>query len=177
MHLRVTDPRKLRPALRRDGRRTSFGGGRRSRRQVQPGRICDGLVDREFGVPSDQQSLGPGTRARGIEWWLGSGGRGERGTGGLGNGYRRIGPATGGALRCYRTQADVRTSVSLWASGFRILARSDRSPHPLGRRRRVAPWRHCRSRSARFHERSRADRKLSPATAARRLQTPNWHPA
>ena len=102
----------------------------------------------------------------GIERWLGSGGRGERGTGSLGNGYRRIGPAAGGALRRYRTQADVRTSVALWTSGLRVLARSDRPPHALGRRHRVAPWRHCRSRSARFHERPRADRKLSRATGS-----------
>ena len=62
--VRVEDPRGVRAAVRRHGRRAAAGGRRRRPRQDQHRRVRDGLVHRALGLPADAEPVGPRARAR-----------------------------------------------------------------------------------------------------------------
>ena len=61
--------------------------------------------------------------------------RGGHGAAGAGLRYRRLDPPAGGAVRCGRPQAYLRPRIALRPAGVRLVARSNRSVHPHGRRR------------------------------------------
>ena len=58
--------------------------------------------------------------------------------------YGRFDPAAGIVLRRRRPQADVRARLALRPAGVRLVARSDRTVHSHGRRRRAGPVGHRR---------------------------------
>ena len=90
---------RLRPALRRDGRRAARGRRRGHRRQDQLRRVRDGVVDRELGVRRHAQSVESRADSRRLERWIGGGGRRRAGAARARLGHRRLDPAAGRALR------------------------------------------------------------------------------
>ena len=61
---RLEDPRGLPPAVHRDGRAQARRGGRAAARQDQPGRVRDGLVERELRLRPGAQPVGPRRASR-----------------------------------------------------------------------------------------------------------------
>ena len=62
--LLVEDPRLLAPPLRRDRRAATARRRRGDRRQDEPRRVRDGVLDGELRLRRDAQSLGPVARSR-----------------------------------------------------------------------------------------------------------------
>ena len=60
----LEDPRGLPPAVHRDGRAATDRRRRHAARQDQPGRVRDGLLERELGVRAGAQPVGSQPRAR-----------------------------------------------------------------------------------------------------------------
>ena len=60
----LEDPRGLPAAVHRDGRAPAGRGGRAAAGQDQPGRVRDGLVERELRLRPGAQPVGPRARAR-----------------------------------------------------------------------------------------------------------------
>ena len=142
----VADPRQLHPAVRRDGRRAARIGRRRHRRQDELRRVRDGIVQRELGVRPGAQSLGHRSHARRIERRFGGRRRRAVRAARARIRYRRIDPSAGVVLRRRRAQADLRARVALRPAGVRLVARSDRPVHTIGRAMRAARSRHLSGR-------------------------------
>ena len=168
---RIADPRALRVAVRRDGRRAARARRRRHRRQDDLRRVRDGIVDRELRVRSVAQPVGARSDAGRIERRIG--GRRRRGHDAARArlGHRRIDPAAGRALRHRRAQADVRPRLALRAHRVRVVARSDRSVCADGRGRRAAVSRSISGADPRDATAPRARSRSLRAAADRRRST------
>ena len=92
-HGGVADPRAVRPAVRLHAVGPAEGGRRRPGRQDELRRVRDGLLERELGVRSGAQPVGPGHGSRRLVRRLGRGRGGRRG----GVGARAATP--GGSVR------------------------------------------------------------------------------
>ena len=92
-------------------------------------RICDGVVEREFGMETGSQSA----RSEPGSWRffgrIGSGGGGGHGGGDAGFRYRRLYPAAGFVLRSGRADADLRASLALRTDRVRFVARPYRASY------------------------------------------------
>ena len=150
-HGRFKDSRRLCSALRLH-RGGSHGSGRCSRAgKTELRRICDGIVEREFGVEASSQSARPEPGSRRFVGRIGGGGGGGHGGGDAGFRYRRLYPAAGFVLRSGRADADLRASFALRTDRVRFVARPYRAACKNGEGcgDRVADYR--RSRSDGFH--------------------------
>ncbi len=115
------------------------------RREDQLRRIRHGFEHREFGLPSDSQSLGYWPGSWRIEWRFCGSGRGFPGAWCAGKRHRWFDPAAGRLLRRGRAETDLRPGLPLWAGRIRLIPGPD---WPAGARhpRRRAPARcHCRT--------------------------------
>ncbi len=148
-HCRLAHPRSLRPAVRRDGRRTARSRRGRHHRQDQLRRVRDGLVDRVLGVRSDAEPMVDRSHAGRIERRLGGSRRGPPGSARARLRHRRIDPPARCALRRRRAQADVRARLALRAARVRVVTGSDRPADDDRRGRRRLPVGHRRPRCAR----------------------------
>ena len=145
--LLVADARGICPAVRLDGDPAAVQAVCRADGQGQPGRVRDGVVDRELGVLPDAQPVGPRPRSRGQQRRPGGSGRG-RGVLLLPRlRHRRQHPTARLALRRGRTQADLRRGFPLRTGRIRKLARPDRPDHQRRDRRRSRNERDRGSRS------------------------------
>ena len=92
--------------------RNLAGGGRAGARQDQPGRVRDGLVQRELRLRPGAEPLGPRARARRLERRLGRGGGGRHRALGDRHRHRRLDPPARLALRHRRAQAHLRRGLA-----------------------------------------------------------------
>ena len=125
---RLTDPRGV-PAAVLGHRGQPLGRSRRAAvGQDQPGRVRDGLLERELGLRTGAEPLGP---LAGSRWLIGRQCCGRRRwSGALGDrhGHRRLDPPAGGAVRDRRAEADLRGVLTLRHDRLRLVARSGRDP-------------------------------------------------
>ena len=120
--LLVKNPRRVPLAVRRHGRAQTARCRRGAVWPVEHGRVCNGELDREFGVRAQQQPVGLGARAGWIEWRLRGSGRGAGMFCQHRHRHRRLNPPTGGTVRLRRPQADLRARVALRRGGVRLVA-------------------------------------------------------
>ena len=139
-HMLVADPRRVAPAVRRDGRPSDRRGRRGAGRKDEPRRVRDGIVDGELRVRPDQEPVGPLARSRRLLGRLGGGRCLRRGAALARLGHRRVDPPAGVVLRGGRGEANLRARVPLRADRVRQLARPGR-PVRRHRRRRRPPAR------------------------------------
>ncbi len=118
----LADPRGLSPALYRDGRRQADRGGSAASGQDQPGRVRDGLVERELRLRAGAEPVGPWPRARRILRRQRRGRRGRPRAVGDRDRHGRFDPAAGGAVRDRRRQADLRGVLALRHDRVRLVA-------------------------------------------------------
>ena len=124
--VRLQDPRRLDPALRRHDHPAHQGRRPADPRQDQHGRVRDGLVDRALGVRTHPQPLGPHPHPRWLRRWLGRCRRRIRGTAGHRHRHRRLDPPARRADRHGRRQADLRRRQPLRPRGARQQPRPGR---------------------------------------------------
>ncbi|CAA9463508.1 MAG: Aspartyl-tRNA(Asn) amidotransferase subunit A @ Glutamyl-tRNA(Gln) amidotransferase subunit A, partial [uncultured Solirubrobacteraceae bacterium] len=167
----VAHPRGLPAALHRHGGAPPAGGGRAHGGQDQPGRVRDGVLQRELRLRSRPEPVGSCARARRLLRRLG--GRGRRGVGPVGDRHRHRGldPSAGRPLRHRRAQADVRGDQPLRDDRVRLVARPGRHLHPRRHRRRPAAGRDGRCRRVRLDV-ARAARAGAPAECDRPARHP-----
>ena len=134
----VQDPRRLHAALRRHGRRAPRAGRRNRHREDELRRVRDGVVERELGVRSRSQPLGPRPDPWRFERRLCGSSRPGPGPGRAGLGYGRLYPSARRALRHRGTQAHVRPRLTIWTDRVRLVAGSDWPADANGGRRRGA---------------------------------------
>ena len=146
--LRFEDPRGLDPAVRRHGHAAAAGRRSRHPRQDQPGRVRDGLLDRELRVRTHPQPVGHHPDPRRL-------GRRERrcagrlrGAAGHRHRHRWLDPSTRLGHRHGRRQADLWRHLPLRRGGHGLLAGPARTLRPHGARRRPAARGDRRSRPA-----------------------------
>ncbi len=171
-HLRLEDPRDLRPALRLHAVGAASGGRRRAGRQDELRRVRDGLVERELGVRARAQPVGPPDGPRRLERRERRRRRGRRGRVGARDRYRRLGAAARVALGRGGAQADLRPDQPVRADRVRVLARHRRDAHAerpgrggpaLGDRGQGPDGRHVPGRAAaRLHRGARGRDLGSP---------------
>ena len=158
-HVRVEDPGGLRAALRRLGA-GELRRGPRHGRQVQHGRVRDGLVHGELGLRAHPQPVGPGPCPRRLLRWLGRGRCGRRGLVGARDRHGRLGAPARGVVRHRRAQAHLRAGLALRAHLLRLLARRGRPDDPRRAGRGAPAAGHSRPRPARLHQRQRRGPRL-----------------
>ena len=123
---------------------------RAAARQDQPGRVRDGLLERELGLRSGAQPVGSRPRPGRL---LGRQRRGRRRRPrAVGDRHRhgRLDPPARGAVRDRRPEADLRRVLALRDDRVRVLARPGRSADPRRDRRRAAAAAHGRARRVRL---------------------------
>ena len=98
--------------------------GREPAGEDQPGRVRDGLLDRELGVRAGAQPVGPRARAGRLLGWERGGGRGRARAVGARHRHRRLDPPAGRAVRDRRAETDLRRGLALRHDRVRLLARS-----------------------------------------------------
>ena len=142
----LADPRGLSPALHRDRRRAARRRGRAAARQDQPGRVRDGLLDRELGASGRRATRGT-ARASPAAPPAAAPPRSPRGLRAVGarHRHRRLDPPARRALRHRRPQADLRRRLALRHDRVRLVARPDRPADPRRHRRRAAATPHGRA--------------------------------
>ena len=113
------------------GRRAAAG-------QDEPGRVRDGLVDRELRLRADHEPVGPDARARGQLRRLRRGRRRRQRAVGDRDRHRRLDPPARRAVRDRRAQADLRRRQPLRDDRLRLVARPGRPVHARRDRRRAA---------------------------------------
>ena len=144
------------------------GGGRRAAAgQDQPGRVRDGLVERELRLRAGAQPVGPHARARRLERRQRRGRRRRARAVGARHRHRRLDPPAGRAVRDRRPQADLRRGQPLRDDRLRLLARPGRPAHARRDRRRAAAAPHGRPRPARLDRPSGYPRRSSCRRAER----------
>ena len=134
---RLAHPRGLPAAVHRDQRPQPAGGRRPGARQDEPGRVRDGLLERELGLRAGAEPVGPHARAG----WLERRQR-RRGGGGLRalgdrHGHRRLDPPARLAVRHRRHEAHLRRDLALRHDRLRLVARPVRPAHARRDRRRA----------------------------------------
>ncbi len=166
---RLEDPRGLPPAVHGDGGPAARRGGRSAAGQDQPGRVRDGLVERELRLRAGPQPLGPQPRPRRLERRQRRGRRGRQRAVGAGDGHRRLDPPARRAVRDRRAQADVWNRQPLRDDRVRLLAGPGGSADPRRHGRRAALPPHDRRRRARLDvaPASRGDRAADRAAPRR----------
>ena len=87
-------------------------GRRPAARQDQPGRVRDGLLERELGLRAGTQSVGPHPGSRGLLGRERRGGGGRSCTVGARHRHRRLDSPTGRAVRDRRAEADLRSRAT-----------------------------------------------------------------
>ena len=112
--------------------------GRAAAGQDEPGRVRDGLLDRELRLRPGAQPVGPLARARRLLRRLRRRGRGRRGAVGDRHRHRRLDPPARRAVRDRRAQADLRRGQPLRDDRLRLLARPGRA-----RSRATSPTPRC----------------------------------
>ena len=122
--------------------------------QDAPGRVRDGLLDRELRLRPGAQPVGPLARARRLLRRQRRRGGGRRGAVGDRHRHRRLDPPARRAVRDRRAQADLRRGQPLRDDRLRLLARPGGPVHPRRHRRRAAV-------RARWWARTRATRPRS----------------
>src|SRR4051812_8630472 len=147
---RLQDPRGLPAAVHRHGRAQARDGGRAAARQDEPGRVRDGLVERELRLRAGAQPLGPHARPGRLERRQRRRGRGRARAVGARNRHRRLDPPARRAVRHRRPEADVRGVQPLRDDRVRLVARPGRPAHARRDRRRAALPPHGRPRRARL---------------------------
>ena len=167
---RLEDPRGLPAAVHGDQRRAARRRRRAAARQDQPGRVRDGLLDRELGLRPDAQPVGPHARARRLVRRLGRRGRRRQRAVGDRHRHRRLDPPAGRAVRDRRAQADLRRGQPLRDDRVRVVARPVRPVHARRHRRRAAARRDGRPGPVRLDlgRPARAGRAAEPHRPARR---------
>ena len=124
---RLADPRGLPAAVHRDGRGKAARRRGAAAGQDQPGRVRDGLLERELGLRARAEPVGPRPRPGRL---LGrQRRRGRRRTGAVGDRHRhrRLDPPARRAVRHRRRQADLRGVLALRDDRVRLLARPGRA--------------------------------------------------
>ena len=168
-HGRLANPRALRSAVQRYSRRAARRGRRGDRRQDQLRRVRDGIVDREFGVRSDEEPVGARSHAGRLERRIGRSRRGADGTARARLRHRRFDSTAGRALRRRRAQAYLRPGFALWPARVRLVTRSDRTICHVGGGRGAGAAgdrrRRSQGRDVRGIAGGRLSRRLSPATS------------
>ncbi len=126
----VAHPRGLPPALHRHRRCAARCGRGAAACQDQPGRVCDGLLQRELRLRPGAQPVGSRARARGVVG--GQRRRRRRRPRSLGarHRHRRIDPPACRAVRDRRAETDLRRRLALRDDRVRLLARSGRARSP-----------------------------------------------
>ncbi len=153
---RFEDPRGVRRPRSRDVRRAAGPGRSRRSREDELRRVRDGLFERELGVPSGAEPVGPLPRPRRLIGGLGSGRGRRRRAPRPRHGHRGLGSSAGGALRSRRLEADLRQGFALRARGLRLVAGPGRRPRADGRGRRPRVRADGGSRPSRFDVAPRA---------------------
>ncbi len=145
----LAHPRGLPPAV-HGHRRAPAGAGRRAAAgQDQPGRVRDGLVERELRLRAGAQPVGPHARAgRLVGRQRRRRGRGQRAVG-AGHRHRRLDPPARRAVRHRRPQAHLRRGQPLRHDRLRLEPRPGRPADPRRHRRRAALPPHGRPRRPR----------------------------
>ena len=141
------------------------------RRQDQPRRVRDGIVDRELVDRPDPQSVGHHPHAGRQQRRIRRRGGREDGAGLARLGHRWFHSPARGLLRARRPEADLRARVALWAPRVCLVARSDRPVRPHRRRRRAGAAGDRRPRCARRHVVRRARPRLRGGGRSRRVGT------
>ena len=141
---RLEDPRGLPAALHRHRRRAPHLRRRAAAGQDPPGRVRDGLLDRELRLRPGPQPVGPLARARRLLGRLGRRRGVGRGAVGDRHRHRRLDPPARGAVRDRRAQADLRRGLALRDDRLRLLARPGRPADARRHRLRAAVRRHGR---------------------------------
>jgi hypothetical protein len=121
-------------------------------RQDQPGRVRDGLVERELRLRAGAQPVGPRPRPRRVERRQRRRGRRRPRAVGDRHRHRRLDPPARRAVRDRRAQAHVRQLLALRDDRLRVVARPGRA-----RSRATSPTRRCCS--ATWSDRTRATRR------------------
>ena len=125
-HLRVADPRRVRQSLRGHGGRAATRRRGHPDREVQHGRVRDGIVHRNSAFGPARNPLAPDRVTGRIVGRIGGrGGRGHRAHRARLR-DRRLGAPAGCLLRRGRCEADVRPREPLWAGRLRLVARPGR---------------------------------------------------
>ena len=175
--------RPARGSSRATGRRTPRpsvappGAGRRAAaRQDQPGRVRDGLVERELRLRAGAQPVGPHARAgRLVGRQRRRRRRGHRAVGAR-HRHRRLDPPARRAVRDRRPQAHLRRGQPLRDDRLRLVARPGRPVHARRHRRRAALPPHDRPRRPRLDRRSPSPRRSRCPTAAAPRRDPPRRP-
>ena len=158
---RASPARPARGSSRATGRRTPrpwssnlHAGGRAAAGQDQPGRVRDGVVERELRLRPGAQPVGPRPRAGRLVGRQRRRGRRRAGAVGDRHRHRRLDPPARGAVRDRRDQAHLRRLLALRDDRVRLLAGSGRPARPA-----TSPTRRCCSR--RWSATTRATRPRS----------------
>ena len=142
----LEDPRGLPAALHRDRGRAARGRRRAAAGQDQPGRVRDGLVERELAASGRSSTRGtaracPGGSQRRQRRRRR---RGHRAVG-AGHRHRRLDPPARRAVRDRRPQADLRQRQPLRDDRLRLVAGPGRPAHARRHRRGAAVRPHDRA--------------------------------
>ena len=168
---RLEDPRGLPAAVHGDGRRPPAGRRRDAARQDEPGRVRDGLLERELRLRPGPQPVGPLARPGRLVRRQRRRRRRRARAVGARHRHGRLDPPARRALRHRRAEAHLRHGQPLRDDRLRLVARPGRAVHARRHRRRAAlpahdraPTRRTRPRSA-TRSRSRC-RRPSASTAS-----------
>ena len=111
---------------------------RHAAREDQPGRVRDGLLDRELGLRADAQPVGPHARPRRLLGRQRRGGRRRPRAVGARHRHRRLDPPARRAVRRRRAETHLRDGLALRHDRLRLLARPGRAAHARRHRRGAA---------------------------------------
>ena len=132
----LAHPRGLPPALHGDRRAPAGRGGRSAAGQDQPGRVRDGLVERELGLRAGAQPMGSHARARRLVGRQRRRGGGRERAMGAGHRHRRLDPPARRAVRHRRAEAHLWRCQPLRHDRLRVEPRPGRAAdarrHRLG---------------------------------------------
>ena len=132
------DPRGVPAAVHGDERAEASRRGRARARQDQHGRVRDGLVERELGLRTGPEPVGPRARAGRLVRRVGRGGGGGHRAVGDRHRHRRLDPPARRAVRDRRAEAHLRRRLALRDDRVRLVARPGRAADAR-RDRRCAP--------------------------------------
>ena len=135
---RLADPRGLPAAVHRDVGRAAAGRRRDAARQDQPGRVRDGLLERELRLRAGAEPVGPHARAGRLVGRQRRRRRRRARAVGARHRHRRLDPPARRALRDRRPEADLRHGLALRDDRVRLVARPGRA-----RSRATSPTRRC----------------------------------
>ncbi len=134
----LEDPRGLPAAVHRDRRGAPAGGRRGAPRQDEPGRVRDGLLERELRLRAGAQPVGPHARPGRLVRRQRRGRRRRARAVGARHRHRRLDPPARRAVRHRRPEADLRHRLALRHDRLRLLARPGRPAHARRHRRGAA---------------------------------------